>query len=226
MGIACVGFVLDFIILVLPIAAVQQLQLLRKRKIGVMAVFLTGGMYAISSLYLFYRYRRTRLMWVSRACIASILSIYYKWKVDHSVGDVTYEVTPALLTSLVEIKVGVTAACMPAMSSLLRHHPPTWAGLSSLFSGTFHRLSRTPKSSKTSDWSSRSASKAAGYANVDDKNGPAIPLSQYETPKSKSLRTYVRSGGGSEGRVEEDDDGIHLRYDIEQQSSKSQLDMV
>ena len=41
-GIACVGLVLDVYILVLPIAGVRQLQLSRKRKIGVIMVFLTG----------------------------------------------------------------------------------------------------------------------------------------------------------------------------------------
>lgn len=43
-GLASVGLVLDIIILLLPIAGVSRLQLSRKRKIGVIAVFMTGGM--------------------------------------------------------------------------------------------------------------------------------------------------------------------------------------
>ena len=44
-GLACVGLVLDIFILLLPIAGVSRLQLSRKRKIGVIAVFMTGFMY-------------------------------------------------------------------------------------------------------------------------------------------------------------------------------------
>ena len=43
--IACVGLVLDIAILLLPIAGVSRLQLSRQRKIGVIAVFMTGFMY-------------------------------------------------------------------------------------------------------------------------------------------------------------------------------------
>ena len=43
-GFACVGLVLDIFILILPIAGVQRLQLSRKRKIGVIAIFMTGFM--------------------------------------------------------------------------------------------------------------------------------------------------------------------------------------
>lgn len=43
--IACVGLVLDIYILVLPIAGVKQLQMSRKRKLGIIAVFSTGLLY-------------------------------------------------------------------------------------------------------------------------------------------------------------------------------------
>ena len=43
--IACVGLVLDIYILILPVAGVNQLQMSRKRKVGVIAVFSTGLLY-------------------------------------------------------------------------------------------------------------------------------------------------------------------------------------
>ena len=43
-GIACVGLALDVTILLLPIAGVVRLQMSRKRKIGVLSVFMTGTM--------------------------------------------------------------------------------------------------------------------------------------------------------------------------------------
>ena len=43
--IACVGLVLDIYILLLPIAGVKQLQMSRKRKLGIIAVFSTGLLY-------------------------------------------------------------------------------------------------------------------------------------------------------------------------------------
>ena len=42
---ACVNLALDIFILVLPIAGVSRLQLSRRRKLGVVSVFLTGGMW-------------------------------------------------------------------------------------------------------------------------------------------------------------------------------------
>lgn len=43
-GIACVGLVLDVVILLLPIAGVVKLRISMKRKIGVLSVFMTGTM--------------------------------------------------------------------------------------------------------------------------------------------------------------------------------------
>ena len=43
--IACVGLVLDIYILLLPIAGMKQLQMSRKRKLGIIAVFSTGLLY-------------------------------------------------------------------------------------------------------------------------------------------------------------------------------------
>lgn len=95
-GIACVGLALDIFILLLPIAGVSRLQLSRKRKIGVMAVFLTGAM-CVNNFLCSLFFHKANVDY--RACIASSLAIYYKWKLDYqNSADVTYETMPVLLT--------------------------------------------------------------------------------------------------------------------------------
>ena len=63
--IASVGLVLDVIIFVLPIIGVQQLQLSRKRKIGVIAVFLTRLLYVDLMIKLGSRFNAKQLTFIS-----------------------------------------------------------------------------------------------------------------------------------------------------------------
>ncbi|KAI0186878.1 hypothetical protein EV127DRAFT_410828 [Xylaria flabelliformis] len=80
--IASGSLILDTYILILPIIAILNLQLKITKKLGAIAVFATGLL----------------------ACVASSLSIYFKYLLDLHLNDYTYWIYPVLLTALVEIK--------------------------------------------------------------------------------------------------------------------------
>ncbi|PWY85811.1 cytochrome P450 [Aspergillus sclerotioniger CBS 115572] len=111
MPVAAGNLILDTYILLLPIGSVMRLQLSRRKKLAVLSVFATGFV----------------------ACIASAVSIYYKQRLAHNLHDLSYHTLPVLISALLEMCVGVTASCMPAMALLIRTkgHPlirlTTWA---------------------------------------------------------------------------------------------------
>ncbi|OJJ98505.1 hypothetical protein ASPACDRAFT_1857760 [Aspergillus aculeatus ATCC 16872] len=96
--IAVGNLVLDVYILILPMLSIWRLQMGRKKKFGVAAIFATGFV----------------------ACIASSLSIYFKVILRHHEEDFTYYTLPVLIMCLAEMCVGITASCMPSMSLLIR----------------------------------------------------------------------------------------------------------
>ena len=99
--IASMSLVLDVYILLLPIAAVSRLQLSKKRKFGVMIIFFTGSMWVLIIFWIPIDYSANIDY---RACVASSLSIYYKWKLDRNTLDVTYETMPVLVMRSVLIQ--------------------------------------------------------------------------------------------------------------------------
>ncbi|KAK9423448.1 hypothetical protein SUNI508_14028 [Seiridium unicorne] len=97
--IASGSLVLDTYIFVLPLFAIQSLRLSSRKKLGVMAVFATGSM----------------------ACVASSLSIYFKYKLDLHLDDYTYWIYPVLLMALVEMCVGISCSCMPSAAGFFKN---------------------------------------------------------------------------------------------------------
>ena len=105
-GLSVPGLVLDLYILILPIVGVAGLQLDRKKRWGIIVIFLTGII----------------------ACVASAMSIAYRvirlvaWKSGNGdrsrVDDITYYNYPVLFTTFTEMPVGIICACMPAMAAL------------------------------------------------------------------------------------------------------------
>lgn len=98
------------------------------------------------------------------------------------------------------------------MSSFFRHI--NWQRLASIFSS--HFSSRYGFSKGRSPGSGNSPNKAtrARYADLENKNRRPGPQG-YETAPVKLMRTYVRTSKTDEVG----EDGIHLQYDIEQQTS-------
>ncbi|KAL9071736.1 MAG: hypothetical protein Q9161_004000 [Pseudevernia consocians] len=169
-----------------------------RRKIGVIAVFLTGF----------------------TACIASSLGVFFRWKLVHSHADLTYNLMPATLTCLVEMTLGVSASCMPAMSNML-HHLPSWDKLSSMWTSRFSSNRERSPGSSPSQYRNRNDYKGLKDSNValrkeSHEMAPVKSLSDYlHTGSSTEMRTYVHTGDPSE--MEED--CIYLQYNVEQESN-------
>ena len=86
-AISAVGGVIDFYILVLPIAAVLQLKLATKRKIGIVLIFMTGALYVS-------RFTTQAMCWRAwSAVIASFLSMYYRYRLNKT-DDLSWAVLP------------------------------------------------------------------------------------------------------------------------------------
>ncbi|MCJ1477408.1 hypothetical protein MMC13_006079 [Lambiella insularis] len=96
----------DFYILCIPLPAIWSLQMPRRRKIGVSAIFLTG----------------------IAACLSSILSFVYRLKLSEST-DNTWTVIPLWVVSIIEITSGFLVSCMPSVAATYRHVQPRIATL-------------------------------------------------------------------------------------------------
>ncbi|KAI0410417.1 hypothetical protein F5X98DRAFT_386111 [Xylaria grammica] len=125
--IASGSLILDTYIFILPVVAIFNLQLQIKKKLGVIAVFATGLL----------------------ACVASSLSIVFKQLLDIHLNDYTYWIYPVLLTSLVEMFVGISASCMPSTAGSFKGSKKIWGRWSNSALGSLRGLFGGRKYSST-----------------------------------------------------------------------------
>ncbi|MCJ1251289.1 hypothetical protein MMC30_008521 [Trapelia coarctata] len=108
------NIVSDLYILLTPFPAVWSLQMPRRRKIGISAIFLTG----------------------IAACISSILGLVYRLQLSRST-DNTWTVIPLWAVTITEVTSGFLVSCMPSAAAVYRHAMP---GMSSLLSNYYQRF--------------------------------------------------------------------------------------
>ena len=90
---SAVGFAIDLYILILPIGGLWGLRLTTGRKVRVILVFMTGA------LYVALRFSEAiALTKILRACLASLLSLYYRVEFYKS-EDKTWAIIPVFVTS-------------------------------------------------------------------------------------------------------------------------------
>ncbi|KAI4253799.1 MAG: hypothetical protein LQ352_003467 [Teloschistes flavicans] len=99
LGVATSGInvVSDFYILLIPLAAISNLQLPPKKKWGLMAIFFTGFL----------------------ACLCSIISLHYRVVLDKSTDDI-WNVAPVMVIGTVEFNIGIICSCLPTLPALFR----------------------------------------------------------------------------------------------------------
>ncbi|KAI9842248.1 MAG: hypothetical protein M1837_007393 [Sclerophora amabilis] len=95
---AVINIISDFAMLVLPIGSIWQLQMPKRRKMGLSAVFLTG---------LF-------------ACISSIMRLVESVRFSKTL-DKTYASIPLGLWTIAEIGSGIICGCLPVVPRFYRH---------------------------------------------------------------------------------------------------------
>ncbi|QSZ34645.1 hypothetical protein DSL72_007499 [Monilinia vaccinii-corymbosi] len=177
--------------LVIPIFGVSNLQLSLHKKFGVMLIFATGLI----------------------ACIASSLSIYYKTLLNKDTSDFTRMSLPVIVMARnVEMCVGISACCMPALSKLIRNRAD-WATLRSKLSSLFNLFSSNNinrPSKKRSQISEKSSiTPAAGnnrpYVNLDDTHA-----SFYELNTITAMHAFIHGPSIEQKSLAEE--GIQLEY--------------
>ncbi|KAI0409839.1 hypothetical protein F4802DRAFT_542267 [Xylaria palmicola] len=89
---------LNVYILVLPIPPIARLQMPLNKKLGVLAIFLTGLL----------------------AVISSALGLYYRYQLSFT-PDINWNEGNFISLSVVEINIAIICSCMPAVASFVKH---------------------------------------------------------------------------------------------------------
>ncbi|KAL2037841.1 hypothetical protein N7G274_009315 [Stereocaulon virgatum] len=165
---------LDFYMFYLPIPMVMKLQMGRKRKIGVLAIFMTGLI----------------------ACAASTASLVYKIKLFRS-NDTLWNGYIVDVLNIVELNVTIMVACMPACASFSRHFLYKYEIISSIKSRLF--ASRSSKKGPSGPETSTTAPSAltidprlrGKYWRIKNafSNGDRAPHITRNQQQSRMLRT-------------------------------------
>ncbi|KAK4163960.1 hypothetical protein QBC43DRAFT_318474 [Cladorrhinum sp. PSN259] len=95
---ACVDIVLNVYIFILPLPVILRLQMPTGKKLGVLAIFLTGLI----------------------AVVCSAVGLYYRHQLSFT-PDVNWNEGAFIIMSIVECNVAIICSCMPALASFSRH---------------------------------------------------------------------------------------------------------
>ncbi|CAI6334785.1 unnamed protein product [Periconia digitata] len=177
------GFLLDLLILVLPIIAVTNLRMPKRRKFGAALVFLSGSL----------------------ACVCSALSLYYRGFLLH-VSDANWNIAVVDLVFLVEAMIGIICACTPSAAYWFRHAPLAQAIRERLSS----HQSFSPATQHTSQLSSRvwparkAEARGKSLARQNDRyvNLDEAPLSMVESHIERPAMVHYTPHGGSVEDIE------------------------
>lgn len=152
-GQAAFGVASDFYILALPIYSVSKLHIRTKKKIGIIAIFMTG----------------------LAACAMSVLTLYYRFQYTGAGPDPTYQSTTRITVSCLEIDIGIMCACMP----LFAHYTPSSKRLEQWLT-TWHSMRSGLFRSRGSERSGNSTRSGFTGTPSDGKNSARHDV--YETP--------------------------------------------
>jgi len=197
---AAISVLLDFYILIVPIYGVWKLQLSVQRKIAISLVFLIGMI----------------------ACISSILTLYYRALLENS-NDLLHILVPTLITSVVEMEVGVICNCAPVLSLIGRKVKSR-----GLFSSGGLFSSKRAGGSGGYFWQGKAHSSGRSDSNYvafdsersrDQKGAIDTQTYELELGNMNSIKTSI--AGRKNESFRGDEDGIHLKHDILQESINS-----
>lgn len=138
-----VSLVIDVYLFFLPMVAIWKLDIASNKKFGVALVFATGFLYVASSFS--PSAFSAHLMCLSiyslydSACVASSLSVYFNNLLVDRQNDFTYYAIFVNIVTIIEMCVGITAACMPPCSILFKRNQFTAQRSGHRFSSTLSR---------------------------------------------------------------------------------------
>lgn len=158
---ASLGLIIDVYILAIPIIGVQKLRINRRKKIGIILTFLSG----------------------LSACVCAGFSIYYRMVIDDTL-DVTWYIVPLNIATLVEMFVGVSCACAPAVAYVSRQQNSIQSRVLRSISSKFESMS----SSKPGKMSSYSLSR-------QQNSEQPVELDLLASTDKKYARFFNSNGG-------------------------------
>ncbi|KAI0886468.1 uncharacterized protein GGS22DRAFT_113976 [Annulohypoxylon maeteangense] len=175
--IGAVGLVTDVYLAVLPIAAIMSLNLPRRRKIGVAAIFGAGFLgIAMAALSAYYRISPSE---------------------TNNTTDDTYTFTKRITVQVVELDIAIIIGCVPIFPGLLRETiVTTW------ISRTFGSMTRLVKSRGSVTSHSESYYNLSGHHHPSSsKSAVPIPLEQVHTDERKTYAVRSWADTRSESPV-------------------------
>ncbi|KAJ0116400.1 hypothetical protein J7T55_007380 [Diaporthe amygdali] len=90
------GTIADFFIIAIPVRLISTLVVNKQRKVGILAIFLTGLL----------------------ACAASVAGLAQRYKLSYT--DITYNDTLIFIYNIIEVIIAIICSCMPILAAPLR----------------------------------------------------------------------------------------------------------
>ncbi|KAH7405679.1 hypothetical protein DE146DRAFT_420423 [Phaeosphaeria sp. MPI-PUGE-AT-0046c] len=138
--------IIDVIVIIVPVYNVWHLQMPLKRKIGVCLIFLLGGFVIIAGI--------VRMVFLLETYSILKTPLWY---------DYSYDISPAILWTIVELNLGVICACLPLMR-------PVWSAF-----GMDHRMKSLLSKIGASLSSSTSRSSMPSFVKKSDDRSDSTP---------------------------------------------------
>ncbi|KAF1932126.1 uncharacterized protein M421DRAFT_285051 [Didymella exigua CBS 183.55] len=176
----------DLIIVILPQPVIWRLELSKKRKWGLSAVFLLGGL----------------------ACGASAVRLYYAIRLYHST-DLTYSAALMGKWAEPELTFGFLAACLPVLPAFIKHLVRTQLGLKVRGLWTSRPLSDGRSTEKFDGSAGRQVRTIGSYGRGNEKGSRITKVIELDiefeelTRESRDGAPVGRSRGSSRERDEE-----------------------
>ncbi|KAM7190410.1 hypothetical protein V8F33_009526 [Rhypophila sp. PSN 637] len=163
------GLISDVVILVVPLPLVWQLSLTRKRRIGVLSVFLTG----------------------LAACGVSAASLAKRYSLVEQGADRTWENAILFLYCMLELAIGVICSCMPVIAIVLKGF---LASMNETWNSVRRYGTQLLTNNRSPPGSGGPASKIPSRSeSLEEHELPEIPSANVS-----GIRTFIRKlGGGS-----------------------------
>jgi len=101
---------------------------------------------------------------------------------------------------------------------MLHHTLPPYATLRSKLSSRFGRSTQSRSKGASSNLSSFRKEESGFKSSYVEVKDPKVTVSEFEMARPKAVATYISGGGRGE---KFDEDGVHLKYEMRQDSQES-----
>lgn len=148
---AYMDVIFDFIILVIPIPLIWNLNMPLRRRLGVMSIFLVG------------------IMTIGASVAKLVVQMFIGTEISKE-QDISYFLTPIMYWPMIEAALGITAACLPTMRCLFVEG----AGLNKIY----HHVCSSISNVVLTSTGKRTRSSASSWTSKDSDMGAMAEIAQ------------------------------------------------